>query len=81
MPSDTAPAKSSRLGAAGVLQFSLGAGVAPIVGMAGGMTALPMALSITVLELCVLMLGRGLGLSALVRLRSRTVASREAVTP
>jgi MFS transporter, DHA1 family, multidrug resistance protein len=69
----------------GVLQFSLGAGVAPVVGMAGSTTALPMALSIAVLELSalvvLLVLGRGWGLSALGRLRGRAVASREAVTP
>jgi DHA1 family bicyclomycin/chloramphenicol resistance-like MFS transporter len=69
----------------GVLQFSLGAGVAPVVGMAGRTTARPMALSIAVLELSalvvLLVLGRGWGLSALGRLHGRAVASgREAVT-
>ena len=59
----------------GLLQFGLGAAVAPLVGIAGSTTALPMALLIAVLELSalavLLVLGRGVGLGALGRLRGR----------
>jgi DHA1 family bicyclomycin/chloramphenicol resistance-like MFS transporter len=52
----------------GLLQFGLGAAVAPLVGIAGSTTALPMALLIAGLEiaalLALLVLGRGLGPSA-----------------
>ena len=60
----------------GLLQFGLGAAVAPLVGIAGSATALPMAWLIAVLEVSalavLLVLGRGFGLSALSRLRTNT---------
>jgi DHA1 family bicyclomycin/chloramphenicol resistance-like MFS transporter len=63
----------------GVLQFSLGAGVAPIVGMGGSETALPMAALIAVLELLALgalgVLTYGIGLPAAFRARTATPAS------
>jgi DHA1 family bicyclomycin/chloramphenicol resistance-like MFS transporter len=66
----------------GLLQFGLGALVAPLVGLGGGGTALPMALAMAVLELAALLallvLGRGLGLTALGRLvRHRAAAASE----
>ena len=69
----TAGAASALLG---VLQFSLGAGVAPLVGMGGSQTALPMAALIAVLELLALgalgVLAYGIGLPA--GFRARTAA-------
>lgn len=63
----------------GVLQFSLGAGVAPIVGMGGSQTALPMAALIAVLELLALgalgVLTYGIGLPAALRARTAAPAS------
>jgi DHA1 family bicyclomycin/chloramphenicol resistance-like MFS transporter len=59
----------------GLLQFGLGAGVAPLVGIAGSGTALPMALLIAVLELAALaaLVGLGGGL----RLTERAVGSMQ----
>ncbi|MCC7372571.1 MAG: Bcr/CflA family multidrug efflux MFS transporter [Chloroflexi bacterium] len=72
----TAGAASALLG---VLQFSLGAGVAPIVGMGGAATALPMALLIAVLELCALgalaVLTFGIGLQRPLTPREMTTTS------
>lgn len=73
----TAGAASALLG---VLQFSLGAGAAPLVGLGGSHTALPMALSIAVLELLALgamaVLTYGIGLPA--RLCARAMRPAEA---
>src|SRR5215212_2283999 len=56
----------------GLLQFGLGALVAPLVGLGGSGTALPMALMMAMLELAALLaflvLGRGVGLTTLGRL-------------
>ena len=67
----------------GLLQFGLGAFVAPLVGLGGSGTALPMALAMALLEsaalLALLVLGRGVGLSTSRRLVGpRAAAASEA---
>lgn len=75
----TAGAASALLG---LLQFGLGAVVAPLVGLGGSSTALPMALMMATLQiaalLALLVLGQGIGLGALGRLAgSRRPAASE----
>jgi DHA1 family bicyclomycin/chloramphenicol resistance-like MFS transporter len=74
----TAGAASALLG---LLQFGFGAAVAPLVGLGGSGTALPMATMMAGLEiaalLALLVLGRGVGLSALGRLVGTRRAASE----